>query len=89
MAPMEFSKLLEHHVTDSNLKNEIEKLLVRKINGEELNEEPKIQIINDFVEDKIKFYSKYVKSIDKIQPPDTILLDDLFRDTIREVWREM
>ncbi len=86
MAPMEFSKLLESQVTDSNLKNEIEKLLVRKISGEELNEEPKIQIINDFVEEKIQFYSKYVKSIDKIQPPETVLLDDLFRETIREVW---
>jgi hypothetical protein len=79
MAPMEFSVLLDALVIDEKLKTEIEKLLKRKINGEELNEEPKIQIINDFLDSKIKLYNEFVKTIDKSLRPDTSKLDNLFR----------
>ena len=87
MPPMEFSKLLESEVTNTNLKSEIESLLERKISGEELDDQPKIQIINDFLDEKIKFYSEFVKSIDKIEQPATSLLDNLFRETLLEVWK--
>ncbi len=64
MAPMEFHKLLDTQVKDQNVRKEIQNLLTRKIAGEELNEEPKIQILNNFLEQKIKFYSDYVKSLE-------------------------
>ena len=54
--------------------------------GEELNEEPKIQIINDFLDKKITDYQDYIKSIDKSAQPDTTKLDELFKQTINEVW---
>lgn len=54
--------------------------------GEELNEEPQIQILNDFLEKKIKFYSNNVKSLGQITQPDTARLDELFKQTIYEVW---
>ena len=86
MAPMEFSKLLNSQVTDQNLKIEIQNLLIRKMAGEELNEEPKIQILNDFLEQKIKFFRDYVNSLGKNNPPDTARLDELFKQTLYEAW---
>jgi uncharacterized protein len=86
MAPMEFSKLLDSQVTDPNVTTEIQNLLKRKIAGEELNEEPRIQILNDFLEHKIQFYSDYVKSLGQITQPDTARLDELFKQTINEAW---
>ena len=86
MAPMEFHKLLESEVTDQLVKTEIQNLLTRKMAGEELNEEPKIQILNDFLEQKIHFYSDYVKSLGQVSRPDTEKLDELFKQTVYEAW---
>ncbi|PZR03270.1 MAG: hypothetical protein DI539_26450 [Flavobacterium psychrophilum] len=86
MAPIEFQKLLETQVSDKNVKTEIQNLLLRKIAGEELNEEPKIQILNDFLEQKIEFYNEYVKSLEKGEQADTTRLDELFKQTVYEAW---
>lgn len=86
MAPMEFQRLVDTQITNKELKKEVEKLLTRKINGEELNEEPKIQLINDFLDNKINHYKEYVKSVDKNEQPGTNKLDELFRQTLNEVW---
>ena len=86
MAPMEFQKLLDSQITDQNVKTEIKNLLTRKMSGEELNEEPKIQILNDFLEQKILYYNDYVKSYGQSIQPDTEKLNELFIHTINEVW---
>jgi uncharacterized protein len=86
MAPMEFHKLLESQVIDKNVKAKIQNLLTRKIAGEELNEEPKIQVLNDFLEQKIEFYNDYVKSLGQSEKADTTRLDELFKETVYEAW---
>ena len=86
MAPMEFHKLLDSQVTDPNVKTEIQNLLKRKMIGEELNEEPQINILNDFIERKIEFYNDYVKSLGQSEQPETARLDELFKQTIYEAW---
>lgn len=86
MAPMEFRTLLESQVQDPSVANEIESLLVRKIAGEELNEEPRIQILNDYLEEKILFYKEYVKSAVASKEAGNDRLDELFRETLHEVW---
>jgi predicted nucleotidyltransferase len=86
MAPMEFHKLLESQVIDKNVKAKIQNLLTRKIAGEELNEEPKIQVLNDFLEQKIEFYNDYVKSLGQSEKADTTRLDKLFKETVYEAW---
>lgn len=86
MAPMEFQELLDSQVTDQKVKTEIQSLLSRKIAGEELNEAPKIQILNNFLEQKIQFYNDYVKSIGQPSQPDTQSLNALFKETIYEAW---
>jgi len=87
MAPMEFDRLLETQVVEANVKNEIKRLLARKIAGEELAEEPKIQVLNDFLEQKIQFYGEYVKAVGQIPQPDTESLNELFRQMIDEAWK--
>jgi predicted nucleotidyltransferase len=86
MAPMEFQLLVDTLVADKQLKNEIEKLLTRKINGEELNEEPRIQILNDFLDEKITYFNNLLKNFDTTKQPDTTKLNDLFRMTLQEVY---
>lgn len=89
MAPLEFHKLLESQVTDQKVKAEIQNLLARKMAGEEFKEEPKIQILNDFLEQKIKYYNDYVKSLGQSIQPDTMLLNELFKETMHEVWGKL
>ena len=87
MAPMEFQILLDSQVTDPNVKTEIQNLLARKISGEELNEEQKNPVLNDFLEQKILFFNDYVKKLGQHNQPDTTRLNELFQNTIFEVWR--
>lgn len=86
MAPMEFEILFDKLIKDENLKKEITTLLNRKKSGEELSEEPKIQILNDFLENRITYYQNLVKSFDKTVSPDTLNLNKLFRSTLEETW---
>lgn len=86
MAPMEFNVLVESLVNDLELKGEIERLLERKMNGEELSEAPRIPIIQDFLEEKISYYNDYIKGSAKIVHPDTDALNMLFRQTMDDAW---
>ncbi|HMR41654.1 MAG TPA: nucleotidyltransferase domain-containing protein [Ignavibacteria bacterium] len=86
IAPMEFPKLIESFIKDPNIKNEIIKLLERKTSGEELDVSPKILILNDFLEEKIKHFKDYIKTLDKIPLPEFSLLNEVFVNTLNEVW---
>jgi predicted nucleotidyltransferase len=84
---MEFQDLVDSQIKDENLKAEIAALLKRKMAGEELKEEPRIEILNEFLERKIEFYKDYVEQIEPNEKPQTALLDELFKKTIYEVWK--
>lgn len=86
MAPVEFHTLLDSQVTDQNVKQEIQQLLTRKIAGEELNEAPKIPILNEFLEEKIDYYKVYIETLAQRTQPDTNRLNDLFKQTLYEAW---
>lgn len=86
MAPMEFEIMFEKLIKDENLKLEIATLLKRKKSGEELNEEPRIQILNNYLENRIFYCQTLVRSFEKTVPPDTSNLNNLFRQTLNEVW---
>ena len=85
--PMEFQRLVDSQITDGKVKFEIEELLSRKIAGEELKEEPKIEILNEFLGQKIRFYEDLVNKIEPKEKVPTALLDKLFKETIFEVWK--
>lgn len=84
--PIEFDRLVESEVEDPAVKEAIDSLLIRKIAGEELTEEPRVDVLNDMLASKIKYFSELVGEIDTVDKPQTEVLDDLFRQTLREVW---
>lgn len=86
MAPIEFQKLVDSQIKDKELRKEIELLMNRKISGEELDTEPKIKILNDFIEGEIEYFNKIVKQYEKEVKPSTDILNKLFRTTLNEVW---
>jgi uncharacterized protein len=86
MAPMEFKILLDAELKESPLRLAIEKLLDRKRKGEELNEEPKIAIINEFLDEKINYFNHLLKQSGSSIQPDTNKLNELFRKTLHEVY---
>lgn len=85
--PMEFEKLLDSQLKDANIRREIDELLKRKIAGDEMKEEPKIEILNEFLEEKIKIYGDFVNEIEVGEKPETEALDELFKETLFEVWK--
>jgi uncharacterized protein len=84
--PIEFQTLVDDILEEGQLKREILTLLERKIKGDELNLEPKINIINDFLEQEITRLESYTKTLTVEKQDITPLLDELFRDTLTEVW---
>ena len=86
MAPMEFQTLVDTQISDPDVREPIMGLLARKIAGEELDEEPQIGILNEFLAAKLAFYAEYVRSAKPNPPPDTELLNVLFRETLDEAW---
>ena len=86
MAPMEFEQLLDTQIANGILRADIDELLARKRNGDELDRGPLIRSLNDFLEEQIAFFEDYVKKKDKHSKPDTERLDVLFRDTLQEAW---
>ncbi|QCJ41139.1 nucleotidyltransferase domain-containing protein [Bacillus sp. S3] len=85
--PLEFSTLVNHLVPEGSLKDEINTLLKRKLAGEELDKEPKIQVINQFLHEEIERLRKYANTLNNSTPNFTPQLDLLFRDTLEEVWK--
>lgn len=85
MAPMEFDLMVDAEITNTEVKKEVENLLVRKKAGEELAWEPKIDSINRFLEEKIVYYKEYLRNFDYKNYPDTELLNQIFRETLDEI----
>ena len=82
MAPMEFSTLVETQIKDSLLRAEVDKLLRRKIAGEELDLEPKVSVINDFLEGKIEYFKKTLPEYHFNKELDIEKLNEFFREVI-------
>ena len=84
--PISFHELLEDIIPEGELKKAVEHLLIRKIQGDELDIEPRINVINDFVENEMDRLDDYVKSLKVKQQDPTKILDELFRNTLQEIW---
>lgn len=85
LVPMAFETLVDELVDDETVRQEIEQLLARKRQGDELAREPRIPAISDFIEQEIERLKdetvtpgKYRHSTDK--------LDELFRQALDAVW---
>jgi uncharacterized protein len=84
--PIEFQTLVEELLEEGQLKQDILTLLERKINGDELNLEPKVTIINDYLEKEIIRLEEYTKNLKVPKDDMTPILDELFRTILDEVW---
>lgn len=84
--PIEFQTLVDDMILPGELKNAINRLLERKIAGEELHLEPRIEVINEFLVNEMEHLDTYVKSLNIDIPDPTNQLDELFRETLEEVW---
>ncbi|MBB4824797.1 putative nucleotidyltransferase [Sporosarcina luteola] len=85
--PISFHELLGDIIPEGELKNAVQHLLQRKLLGEELDIEPRIYVINDFIESEIKRLEEYSKTLRVEAKDPTKKLDELFRDTLQEVWK--
>ncbi len=85
--PVAFEELLEMEGLSQELLDEIHSLLVRKKAGEELDLEPRRQVLNAFIEEKLGYYQEYVKSLGKKKEVEVEALNVLFRKTLEEVWK--
>lgn len=86
--PLQFQLLLDNLLFDETLKAEITKMIARKIRGEERSFDPKITIVNDFIEAELVRLSEFVKKIKHQSVDLTPNLDQLFRQTLIRVWNE-
>lgn len=86
MPPMEFGILVDTLLEEGSLKQEIETLLTRKKAGVEFDLEPRIQVINDFLEIKIEHIDEYLQSVEKSHIDDINVFDMIFKNALVEVW---
>ena len=86
MAPMAFSTLVESQVKDPQILEIINSLLAQKTSGEELGEGPRIGQLNQFLEERIAFHQDLVKTLHRSERMSNDLLNQLFRETIDDIW---
>lgn len=87
MPPITFIDKVNKLITDHSLKTEINSLLDRKMSGQELNEEPKIKILHEYIDLKLIELNTYVSNINQSQKNPTDKLNHLFKHTLEEAWR--
>jgi len=75
--PMEFEKLLTQ-ISDKELLEKINELLRRKKSGIEMGLEPKIPIINNFIEQKLTHFEDAVNTFDPKKKPKQEKLEEAF-----------
>jgi len=83
--PMEFERLLHELNLDKNVVIEVENLLIKKRSGEELGLQPKRTTINQFIEEKLKYYENASKSFNPRIKPDSSIIDNYFGKLLKVV----
>jgi predicted nucleotidyltransferase len=84
--PMEFGVLIEKVAPTEILKNEIYSLIKRKQSGQELDLEPRIPTIGDFIESELERLKGQAGEQSAVTE-QIEGLDDFFRSSLVEVWK--
>jgi len=85
VAPTSFITLLEQVVPAGQLKDAIIDLVEKKSVGAELDYGDRIPVISDFIENELARLEEDEKQY-KNNPAPISMLDDLFKQALREVW---
>ena len=85
VAPTSFKTLLEQVVPAGQLKDAIIDLIEKKSVGAELDYGDRIPVISDFIEGELVRFEEDEKQY-KNNPAPISVLDDLFKQALREVW---
>ena len=85
--PISFNELVKEIIPEGELKLAISNLLERKLKGDELDLEPRIDVINEYVEVEMDHLQHYIKTLKVDTKDPTEELDKLFRSTLQEVWK--
>ncbi|EAO56060.1 Hypothetical cytosolic protein [Bacillus thuringiensis serovar israelensis ATCC 35646] len=88
LPPVEFDRLITELSLERSVLDEIEKLLIKKKAGTELDVGLKIKVLNQFLEEQIHYYQEYVKGIEKGSGIDIESLNTLFRDMLFEAYEK-
>ena len=84
--PIEFRKLVEATIEDSTLRAAINDLIAAKQAGAELERGPRTPVISDFVESEMARHGQSLSERPDVAPSFEVL-NELFRNTLVEVWR--
>jgi predicted nucleotidyltransferase len=84
--PMEFSKLVERTVTNSQLRQAIDDLVTAKRAAVEMDQGPRIPVISNFIGEEMIRFENIVADFRK-EEISIDALNQLFRNTLEEVWR--
>lgn len=89
MPPIEFDRLVDSLILrKSDLGTILADLLARKRAGEEMDNEPRIDLINDFLDQKIRYYEQTAASMKTGDGVQGQQLDEWFRFVLRAVWEK-
>lgn len=88
MPPMAFDVLVERLIPqDGPLWPVVQQLLVRKRSGEELDLEPRLSVINEYLEEQLQELEKTAVAYLSAKTDNRDgQLDALFREALQEVW---
>jgi len=87
MAPMAFDVLVDRLIPkDGELWEAVQQLLSRKKAGEELDYEPRLAPINNYLEERFAMLDKAAASLSATDDKRDDQLDALFREALQEVW---
>lgn len=87
MPPTEFDRLYVDAALSPELTATIEELLRRKQAGDELDMEPRIAVLNDYLGERIAHFSIIAAGMERGDLAVEVL-DRLFVDMLREVWQD-
>ncbi len=81
--PILFNELLEKTQLEQNVRNAVENLLIIKKEKRELDLYPKVEELNRFIEEKIKYYEQFLKNFEfEKDLPETEKFNQLLEEMI-------
>ncbi|OMF86191.1 nucleotidyltransferase domain-containing protein [Paenibacillus sp. FSL R7-0273] len=85
--PLEFSVLVETLIPGGTpLRRAVDQLLLRKMSGDELNVEPRLEVINNYLEQLIAHFEESASLFEAADGVPDEQLDVLFYSALAEVW---